>query len=236
MPMPEYDSCSSYSATPERVLFVGDASFMSGATMDALIDQFLLVATQDEETPIILAITSGGGAAHLLIKFLDIINAVDTPVITQVLGSAESAAALLGALAGVKGKRWISPQSSVMFHLPATMAGGGNIIDVNIEAGQLKRLTDWCLLQLKEVTGRSMRNLKQIMNRDAWFTAQEAVDFGFADFIGVCPELIDAYRSMHNEDEEADGNALFTIMGGAGVAVKSQPSRGQRKGKGCGCS
>jgi ATP-dependent Clp protease protease subunit len=96
------------------------------------------------------------------------------------MGVAASAAAILLA-AGTKGKRFILPHAKVMIHQPWSQGTGGQASDVEIKMRELLRYRDWLNEILARHTGQSRETIEKETERDRYFTAQEAKDFGMVD-------------------------------------------------------
>jgi ATP-dependent Clp protease protease subunit len=104
---------------------------------------------------------------------------VKCDVTTYCVGQAASMGAVLLA-AGTKGKRFALPNATVMLHQPQG-GMGGQASDVEIRVKEMVRLRDTIINILVKHTGRTFEEIERETQRDRYFTAQEAKEFGIVD-------------------------------------------------------
>ena len=96
------------------------------------------------------------------------------------LGQAASAAAVRLA-AGTPGKRMALPHSRIIIHQPATEGGYGQGSDIEIQAREILYLRAKMNELLSKHTGQSIEQIEADADRDRWFTAEQALEYGFID-------------------------------------------------------
>lgn len=141
--------------------------------------QILLLADENPRRDITLAINSPGGAVNAGLAVYDTMNFVPNEVSTLVMGWAASMGQFL-ACAGAAGKRFILPHARVMMHQPSGGLGG-TAADIAIQAENLAHTKQTLVRLIAEHTGQSEEKIAADQHRDAWFTAEEAKEYGFVD-------------------------------------------------------
>ena len=159
--------------------------FLTGPINDTVASlvsaQLLFLESANPNKDIHLYVNSPGGYVSSGLAMYDTMQFVKCDVSTMVIGQACSAGSLL-AQAGAKGKRFALPHSKIMIHQPS---GGysGQATDIDIHAAEIlktkKRLND---LYVKH-TGQPLDVIEKNMERDKFFTTQEALEFGLIDKI-----------------------------------------------------
>eukprot|EP00635_Sarcinochrysidales_sp_CCMP3193_P013219 CAMPEP_0118900708 /NCGR_PEP_ID=MMETSP1166-20130328/6713_1 /TAXON_ID=1104430 /ORGANISM="Chrysoreinhardia sp, Strain CCMP3193" /LENGTH=166 /DNA_ID=CAMNT_0006839855 /DNA_START=206 /DNA_END=706 /DNA_ORIENTATION=- len=143
--------------------------------------QLLYLEAEDPTAPISMYVNSPGGAVTAGLAIYDTMRYVQPPVKTLCLGQAASMGSLLLA-AGEPGLRHALPNAKIMLHQPS---GGvqGQASDLAIAAEEIlrtrKRLNDIYVAHTK----RSLEEIERVMERDTFFTAEEARDFGVVDSV-----------------------------------------------------
>jgi ATP-dependent Clp protease protease subunit len=141
--------------------------------------QLLFLESDNPKKDISLYINSPGGYVSSGLAIYDTMQFIKCDVSTMVIGQASSAGSLL-AQAGEKGKRYALPHSKIMIHQPS---GGysGQASDIDIHAAEIlktrKRLNE---IYVKH-TGQPLDIVEKNMERDKFFTSQEALEFGLID-------------------------------------------------------
>ncbi len=160
-----------------RVIFlIGEINFSSATNV---IMRLLYLANQKKDDPISLYVNSPGGSVDDTLAIYDTMNYLSCPVGTVCIGRAMSGAALILA-AGTKGKRHILPHAKVMIHQPS---GGvyGQTADVQIQAEEILRTKTELNRILAKLTGQSIEQVSEDSERDKYFTADQAKDYGLVD-------------------------------------------------------
>ncbi len=161
----------------ERIIFlVGE---INDYTANTVIAQLLFLESENCEREIHLYINSGGGMVTAGLGIFDTMRHIKSPVATTCVGQAASMAAILLA-AGKKGLRRMLPNSRAMIHQPL---GGfsGQASDIAIHSREIVAMKERLNRILSELTGRTLRRVATDTERDFFFTAEGAVDYGLAD-------------------------------------------------------
>ncbi|MCC6284532.1 MAG: ATP-dependent Clp protease proteolytic subunit [Phycisphaerales bacterium] len=162
-----------------RIVFmIGEINQGSAARV---MMQMLYLENQKRGQDISLYINSPGGAVDDTLAIYDTMRFLSSPVATYCIGRAYSGAAVL-LTAGVKGKRFILPHAKVMVHQPY---GGitGPAEDIRIQAEQIIKAKQELNRIVATHTGRSYDEVQAAAERDRYFSAQEARDWGLVDEI-----------------------------------------------------
>ncbi len=169
-----------------RIIFFGCSSgniyepIITDMTANLVIQQLLYLQYENRNQDIHFYINSPGGSVTATLAIYDTMQFLECPINTYCMGLAASGAAILLA-SGTKGKRFCLPHAKVMIHQPWSQGIGGQASDVEIEMREIvkekKRLNDI----LAHHTGRPMDQIEAETERNRYFTAQEAKDFGLVD-------------------------------------------------------
>ena len=145
-----------------------------------VLGQILLLEQEDPEAPIMVFINSPGGEMFSGYAIFDTLRFVSCPVTTIVTGFAASMGSILS-LAADKGRRFAMPQAKILIHQPLLMGYQGRAADCEIQAREILKTREHLIKLYCEYTGRDYDEIKQAIDRDNWFTAEEALDFGLLD-------------------------------------------------------
>ena len=163
----------------ERIVFLGRE--VDDVIANQLAAQMLLLAAEDSRRDIHLYVNSPGGSVTAGMAIYDTMQFIDCDVATYAMGMAASMGQFL-LTAGTPGKRFALPHARVLMHQPSAGVGG-TAADVSIQADMLRRSKR----QLNELqaqhTGRSVAEIERDSDRDRWFTAEEARQYGFVDAV-----------------------------------------------------
>jgi len=160
-----------------RVLFlVGEINYQSAS---ALIMRMLYLSNQNKANDIHLYINSPGGSVDDTLAIYDTMKFVPCEVATYCIGRAMSGGAVVLA-AGTKGKRFMLPHAKLMIHQPY---GGiyGQTADIEIQAEEILKTKKQLNELLSELTGQSVDQITEDSERDKYFSADEARDYGLVD-------------------------------------------------------
>ena len=163
----------------DRILFLGCE--VDDDISNSLIAQMLFLDV-DGEDPIHLYINSPGGSVTAGLAIYDMMKTVKCEVRTYCLGQASSMGSLLLA-AGTQGQRYAMPNSRIMIHQPSIYGVGGQVTDVEIMARELVKTKKQLVDIYVNHTGRPEKQLFELMERDHYMSAQEAIDLGLVDKI-----------------------------------------------------
>ncbi len=162
-----------------RILWMG-TDVNDGMAGD-LCAKMLLLSAEDPEKDIYLYINSPGGSVTAGMAIYDIIQLIPNDVVTIATGMAASMGQFLLS-AGAKGKRYITPNARVLLHQP--LGGfGGSSTDVRIQAELINDMKRRLAAITAANTGKTVEQVMEDGDRDNWFTAEEALEYGFVDHI-----------------------------------------------------
>ena len=163
----------------ERIIFLG--SDVRDDNANAICAQLLLLSAEDPESDIWLYINSPGGSVTAGMAIYDTMKWIPNDVATVAMGLAASMGQFLLS-AGTKGKRYATPHARVMMHQPSGGIGG-TASDIKIQAEQMLHIKKQMAELIAEHTGQSVEQITRDSDRDRWFTAAEAKEYGFVDHV-----------------------------------------------------
>ncbi|GGM18303.1 MULTISPECIES: ATP-dependent Clp protease proteolytic subunit [Micromonospora] len=161
----------------ERIIFLG--SEVNDQVANRICAQLLLLAAEDPDRDIFLWINSPGGSVYSGMAIYDTMQYIDNDVSTVAMGMAASMGQLL-LCAGTRGKRYALPHARIMMHQPSG-GMGGTASDIAIQAEQMLYTKRMFQERVAHHTGQDQAQIEADSDRDRWFTAQEAMDYGFID-------------------------------------------------------
>ena len=169
----------------ERIIFLTGG--VNDEVASLICAQILFLESEDADKDIFLYINSPGGVVSSGLSILDTMNYVRPDVATLCFGQAASMGSLLLS-AGAKGKRFILPNARVMIHQPL---GGvqGQATDIEIHVKEILSLKRRLNELYKDYTGQPLKKIEEQVERDRFFTPEEAVSFGLVDKIVTKREL-----------------------------------------------
>ena len=164
-----------------RVVFLG--TDVNDDVANELIAQMLFLEAQDAEKPIWLYINSPGGSVTAGMAIYDTMQFVGPEVGTICMGLGASMAQFL-LCAGAPGKRYALPHARIMMHQPL---GGvqGDASMIAIQAEQMTYTKQQLQERIADHTGQSVATIEADSDRDRWFTAEEAREYGIIDQVTV---------------------------------------------------
>jgi ATP-dependent Clp protease protease subunit len=163
----------------ERIIWLG--SEVRDENANAICAQMLLLAAEDPEKDIFLYINSPGGSITAGMAIYDTMKFIQPDVATVAMGMAASMGQFLLS-SGTKGKRYATPHARVMMHQPSGGIGG-TATDVRINAQLILHMKNVLAELIAEQTGKSVEQIHTDSDRDRWFTAPEALEYGFVDHV-----------------------------------------------------
>jgi ATP-dependent Clp protease protease subunit len=161
----------------ERIIFLG--STVDQATANSICAQLILLEAEDHERDISIYINSPGGSVTDGLAIYDTMQYVRPDVATICLGLAASMGQFL-LCAGAHGKRFALPHSRILMHQPSGSMQG-QAADIAIQAEQIVYLKRMMAERIALHTGQPIERIEADSDRDRWFTAEEARDYGFID-------------------------------------------------------
>src|ERR1700726_287247 len=162
----------------ERIIFLGVQ--VDDASANDVMAQLLVLESLDPDRDITMYINSPGGSFTLLMAIYDTMQYVRADIQTFCLGQAASAAAVLLA-AGTPGKRMALPNARILIHQPAIESGYGQSSDLEIQAREILRMRTAMERVLAQHTGKDEDQVRRDVERDKFFTAEEAKEYGLVD-------------------------------------------------------
>jgi ATP-dependent Clp protease protease subunit len=163
----------------ERIIWLG--SEVRDENANAICAQMMLLAAEDPDKDIYLYINSPGGSITAGMAIYDTMQYIGPDVATVAVGMAASMGQFLLS-SGAKGKRYATPHARVMMHQPSGGIGG-TATDVRINAQLILHMKKVLAELTAEQTGKSVDQIMKDSDRDRWFTAQEALEYGFVDHV-----------------------------------------------------
>ena len=144
-----------------------------------LCSQLFLLSAEDPRADISLWINSPGGSVSAMLAIHDVMRLVPNDVSTIAMGMAASAGQFLLS-AGTPGKRYALPHARVLLH-QGSAGIGGTAVDIEIQADDLRHTRDTVLGLIAEHTGQDRNTVERDSRRDRWFSAEQALVYGFVD-------------------------------------------------------
>jgi ATP-dependent Clp protease protease subunit len=161
----------------ERIIFLG--SEVRDQNANAICAQMLLLNAEDPQRDIFLYINSPGGSVDSGMAIYDTMQYISNDVATVGMGLAASMGQFL-LCAGAPGKRYALPHARIMMHQPSGGLGG-TASDIKIQAEQSLHIKRQMFQLISHHTGQSIEEIERDADRDRWFTADQALDYGFID-------------------------------------------------------
>jgi len=162
----------------ERIIFLGVQ--IDDASANDVMAQLITLESIDPDRDILMYINSPGGSMTSMMAIYDTMQYIQPDIQTFCLGQAASAAAVLLA-AGTKGKRMALPNSRILIHQPAVESGYGQSSDLEIQAREILRMRTAMERVIAQHTGRDEDQVRRDVERDKFFTAEEAKEYGLVD-------------------------------------------------------
>ncbi|WP_092804770.1 ATP-dependent Clp protease proteolytic subunit [Klenkia marina] len=163
----------------ERIIFLGTQ--VDDTIANQLAAQMLLLSAEDPKRDIHLYINSPGGSVTAGMAIYDTMQFIDCDVATYGMGLAASMGQFL-LTAGAPGKRYALPHARIMMHQPSAGVGG-TASDIAIQAAVFRRTKQELNELQSRHTGQTIEQIEIDSDRDRWFTAAEALEYGFVDHV-----------------------------------------------------
>src|SRR5579872_6573107 len=178
-----------------RIIFFGTSGssvyepVITDQTASLVIQQLLYLQYENKTQEIHFYINSPGGSVTATLAIYDTMQFLECPISTYCMGMAASGAAILLA-SGTPGKRYALPHAKVMIHQPWSQGIGGQASDVEIEMREILKEKTRLNQILERHTGRSLGQIEAETERNRYFTASEAKEFGLVDevLVKIVPE------------------------------------------------
>ena len=165
----------------ERIIFL--AGEVRDDMANAICAQILLLAAEDSNKDIYLYVNSPGGSVTAGMAIYDTMQYVKNDIATVGMGIAASMGQFL-LTAGAPGKRYATPNARILMHQP--LGGiGGTATDIRIQAEQMA-ITKRTMAEINaKHTGQTLEKILIDSDRDNWFNAVDAKEYGFIDHIAT---------------------------------------------------
>jgi ATP-dependent Clp protease protease subunit len=163
----------------DRIIWLGEEVRDDNA--NEICAKMLLLAAEDSTKDIFLYINSPGGSITAGMAIYDTMQYVPNDIVTVGIGMCASMGQFLLS-AGTKGKRYATPNTRVLLHQPHG-GYGGTASDIQTQADLIVSMKKQLATITAEATGKSVEQVMADGDRDRWFTAEEALEYGFIDHI-----------------------------------------------------
>ncbi len=160
-----------------RIIFLGQQ--VDDDIANRICAEIVLLASEDAKRDISIYINSPGGSVYAGMAIYDIMQYVPNDVATYAMGMAASMGQFL-LTAGAPGKRYALPHAQILMHQPSGGIGG-TASDIRIQAEQMLYVKRTLFERTAYHTGRPIEQIEEDADRDRWFTAEEAKEYGFVD-------------------------------------------------------
>ena len=160
-----------------RIIFLGQQ--VDDDLANRICAELVLLASEDEKREISLYINSPGGSVYAGMAIYDVMQYVPNDVATYAMGMAASMGQFL-LTAGAPGKRYALPHAQILMHQPSGGIGG-TASDIRIQAEQMLYIKRTLFERTAYHTGQPIEQIEKDADRDRWFTAEEAKEYGFVD-------------------------------------------------------
>ena len=162
-----------------RIIWLG--TDVNDEMANEICAKLLLLSAQDPEKDIYIYINSPGGSITAGMAIYDTMNLVPNDIVTVGLGMCASMGQFL-LTSGTKGKRFGTPNFRVLLHQPSG-GFGGTSDDIQTQAQLIVDMKTRLAGITAANTGHTLEEINAAGDRDAWYTAEQALDFGFIDHI-----------------------------------------------------
>jgi ATP-dependent Clp protease, protease subunit len=160
-----------------RIIFLGQQ--VDDDIANRICAELVLLAAEDEKRDISIYINSPGGSVYAGMAIYDMMQYVPNDVATYAMGMAASMGQFL-LTAGAPGKRYALPHAQILMHQPSGGIGG-TASDIRIQAEQMLYIKRTLFERTAYHTGQPIEQIEKDADRDRWFTADEAKEYGFVD-------------------------------------------------------
>jgi ATP-dependent Clp protease, protease subunit len=162
-----------------RIIFLGQQ--VDDDIANRICAELVLLAAEDEKRDISIYINSPGGSVYAGMAIYDVMQYVPNDIATYAMGMAASMGQFL-LTAGAPGKRYALPHAQILMHQPSGGIGG-TASDIRIQAEQMLYIKRTLFERTAFHTGRNIEQIEKDADRDRWFTAEEAKQYGFVDHV-----------------------------------------------------
>ncbi|MFG2006071.1 ATP-dependent Clp protease proteolytic subunit [Spirillospora sp. NPDC048911] len=170
----------------QRIVFLGQE--VDDAIANRICGEMLLLSAEDRTRDIHLYINSPGGSVTAGMAIYDVMQYIPNDVATLSLGFTASMGQFL-LCAGTPGKRYALPHARILMHQPSGGIGG-TASDIAVQAENMLFTKRTMQRLIAHHTGQTVERIEADSDRDRWFTADEAREYGFVDeVVGSVPNI-----------------------------------------------
>jgi ATP-dependent Clp protease protease subunit len=169
-----------------RILYVQD---FDEYTERDIVTDLLSLEAEDPRSDIVMYISSYGGYVDSFLAIHDVIKSMRCDVATIGVGKAMSCGQML-LISGTQGKRFMMPNARVLVHESSSWTTG-QLSDMEVELEELKRMEELCNELTLKYTNLKKRQLTNMLKKETYITAQEALDYGFVD------EILTSHKQLY---------------------------------------
>lgn len=177
--LPQIPNSSFDKLLKSRIIWMG--TDVNDAMANDIAAKLLILSAEDPDADIYLFINSPGGSITAGMVIYDVMKMIPNDVVTIAVGMAASMGQFL-LTAGTQGKRFITPYARVLLHQPLGGTGGTSS-DIQTQAALIKDMKHTLATITAENTGKTTEQVIADGDRDNWFNAQQALEYGFVDHI-----------------------------------------------------
>jgi ATP-dependent Clp protease protease subunit len=160
-----------------RIIFLGQQ--VDEDLANRICAELVLLAAEDDKRDISIYINSPGGSVYAGLAIYDVMQYVPNDIATYAMGMAASMGQFL-LCAGTEGKRFALPHAQILMHQPSGGIGG-TASDIRIQAEQMLYIKRTLAQRTAFHTGQTVEQIEADADRDRWFTAEQAREYGFVD-------------------------------------------------------
>jgi ATP-dependent Clp protease protease subunit len=160
-----------------RIIFLGQQ--VDEDLANRICAELVLLAAEDDKRDISIYINSPGGSVYAGLAIYDVMQYVPNEIATYAMGMAASMGQFL-LCAGTEGKRFALPHAQILMHQPSGGIGG-TASDIRIQAEQMLYIKRTLAQRTAFHTGQTVEQIETDADRDRWFTAEQAREYGFVD-------------------------------------------------------
>jgi ATP-dependent Clp protease, protease subunit len=160
-----------------RIIFLGQQ--VDDDIANRICAELVLLSSEDAKRDISIYINSPGGSVYAGMAIYDVMQYVPNDIATYAMGMAASMGQFL-LTAGAPGKRYALPHAQILMHQPSGGIGG-TASDIRIQAEQMLYIKRTLFERTAYHTGQPLEQIEKDADRDRWFTAEQAKEYGFVD-------------------------------------------------------
>jgi ATP-dependent Clp protease protease subunit len=162
-----------------RIIFLGQQ--VDDDIANRICAELVLLSSEDAKRDISMYINSPGGSVYAGMAIYDVMQYVPNDIATYAMGMAASMGQFL-LTAGAAGKRYALPHATILMHQPSGGIGG-TASDIRIQAEQMLYVKKTLFQRTAFHTGQPIEQIELDADRDRWYTADEAKEYGFVDHV-----------------------------------------------------